>query len=303
MAVSALLSGGCFTGVEGTKRISENEVRRQQAANISPEQIFLSDIRPTPPAQWKPGRRLKVTDERISLIFTPVSDDAAGLEGSVLEFRGFEPARSLTGDDATDMCLSDKRGRRYYYRLGSELPAIDTLSSLAVPFTVDMELIERVDSAMRGQNYYVSTPLWLDPRSHSRIDGGLRHVKVRIDSVGTGNANYPAAVYFTAKEGPEGQHMLYMTLGNSRAATRNFDTQFSFRNPRERFPEIRDDVWELITRSRIREGMTRDECRLALGNPHRLEQIPTYGGMVERWHYSDGVFLVFEDGFLTRFRK
>ena len=97
--------------------------------------------------------------------------------------------------------------------------------------------------------------------------------------------------------------MVYMSIGRSRAATRNFDTLFSFTDPRSSYPEIKDEVWELIIRSRVRSNMTRDEVRLALGSPASVERVPTYGGMIERWSYTDGVYLVFEDGFVTRFRQ
>ena len=94
-----------------------------------------------------------------------------------------------------------------------------------------------------------------------------------------------------------------MSVGKGRGATRTFDSLFAFDNPRNRYPEIKDDVWELITRSRVREGMTRDECRLALGQPSDILRIPTYGGMQERWTYTDGIFLIFDDGFLTKYRR
>lgn len=42
--------------------------------------------------------------------------------------------------------------------------------------------------------------------------------------------------------------------------------------------------------------MTRDECRLALGAPATT-------GMVEFWQYSDGIYLLFEENILTRFRR
>ncbi len=59
----------------------------------------------------------------------------------------------------------------------------------------------------------------------------------------------------------------------------------------------------MIVCSRVRAGMTRDECRLALGQPTDILRIPTNGGMQERWTYSDGIYLVFDDGFLTRYRR
>lgn len=298
----SLLLGGCFTGVEGTKRITDSDVRRQQAGHITAEQRFMADIAPTPPGKWVPGRRMRVDDRRVSLIFGPNSDEADNLVGHDLFFDGFAAARSLTGDDATDVVLRDSRGRRFYYRLNNSPAEIDTMEALQIPFMVDVEVVERVDAEMRGKDFYVRTPLWLNPATRERIDGGLRHIRVTVDSVGIGTANYPAAVYFHASEGPQGTYMLYMTIGSGRTSTRNFDTLFAFENPRKQYPEIRDNVWELIKRSRVAKDMTRDECRLALGVPQQIERIPTRGGMVERWRYSDGVFLVFDDGYLSQFR-
>ena len=140
---------------------------------------------------------------------------------------------------------------------------------------------------------------------------GLRHIEVTVDSVVPGDENFPAAVCFSIADSnlaksagvADKEYMLYMTAGMTRGGSRSFDTLFAFDNPRNRYPEIQDDVWEYIIRSRIRKNMTRDECRLALGSPPSVERVPTYGGMVERWSYTDGVYLIFEDGYLTRFRQ
>ena len=48
--------------------------------------------------------------------------------------------------------------------------------------------------------------------------------------------------------------------------------------------------------------MTRDECRLALGAPNSYRTIPVYNAIVEQWNYDDGLYLIFEDGILTRYR-
>ena len=182
------------------------------------------------------------------------------------------------------------------------MAALDTMAALQVPFTVDIAMVQEVDRHMKGQSYFIKSPLWLDPATGERTDAGLRHIKVKIDSVGIGTSNYPAAVYFTPSEGPAGTYMLYMTIGSGRTATRNFNTLFAFNDPRRQYPEIRDDVWDLIKKSRVRDGMTRDECRLALGAPAQIEKYPTHGGIVERWRYSEGIYLIFEDGYLSRFR-
>ena len=306
----ALGAGGCFTGVESTPRIKEADVKRQQAAGVTSEQLFLSDLTPLPPAQWLPGRGLLVANDRISLIFNSASDHPEGLSGHTIYFDSFTPARSLTGDDAGELIFRADDGRRLHYRVpGLTREKLDTISVLAVPFTVDLDLVRRIDEVMRGRRLFVRTPAWYSSSTRQPING-LRHIEVQIDSVGAGDDNFLAAVYFSIVDADinsqlhsvKGNYMLFMSIGTNRAATRNFDTLFSFDNPRKSYPEIKDDVWELIIRSRVRAGMTRDECRLALGAPPSLERVPTDGGMRERWTYSDGVFLIFDDGYLTRFR-
>ena len=147
--------------------------------------------------------------------------------------------------------------------------------------------------------YYIVSPLWYTPDGSEAVDG-LRHVPVDIADVLPGNAAYPLRVVFTA-EGDSGPHSVFMTLGKLRSSTRNFHTLFAFDNPKEKYPEIKDDVWQLIQHSRVREGMTPIECRLALGAPQTRGQRPTTAGMIEYWQYSSGTFLIFEDGLLTRY--
>lgn len=307
----ALSAGGCFTGVESTPRISDADVNRIQAAQLTPEQRFLTGIAPLPPSQWRPGRTWRVANDRISLIFTSASDRTDALAGHIISYEGENRALGLRGEDGVELIFRSDDGRRLFYRVpGMTRERFDTIPALDVPFTVDLDIVARLDSAMRGRTYFVRTPAWYTTATRQAV-GGLRHIPVHIDSVGPGDENFPAAVYFTVTDPqyasilPAGatSYMVYMSLGDSKAATRNFDTIFAFDNPRRRYPEIKDDVWELIIRSRLRDGMTRDECRLALGAPPQVTRVPTYGGMVEQWTYTDGVYLYFEDGFLTRFRQ
>ena len=94
-----------------------------------------------------------------------------------------------------------------------------------------------------------------------------------------------------------------MTYGTSASATRNFDRLFSFTDPRRSYPRITDATWQKIIRSQVEAGMTRDECRLALGAPDHIDRGATPGAQLERWTYDNGVYLIFEDGILERWRK
>lgn len=308
LTATMLGAGGCFTGVESTPRIDASDVRREHAAEATPEQAFLADIVPQPPAKWKAGKRFRATDDRIARIFTAASANAESLSGSDLIFMSTSSARTLTGDDATDIEFRTDDGSRFFYRVAAlDAQKLDTLRSLEIPFTVDIDMVAEIDAQMRGKVFYVRTPAWYNPSDGSKEDG-LRHIQVRIDSVLPGDAYFPALVCFSVvdpaldRRTGSRAHALYMSVGNSRSATRNFDVLFHFDNPRKTYPEIKDDVWALIISSKVREGMSRDECRLALGAPPEVLRTPTYGGMREVWSYSDGVFLIFEDGYLTRFR-
>ncbi len=305
--LGALLCVGaasCFTGVESTPRIDASTVREQRAADPVAEASYLVGIKPEAPAKWRVGKRFHVVDDRISLIFGPPSDPTDKLVGQDIIYLGTDGATSLTGNDASVMRFADEHGGKYYYRINNYgRERLDTISSLEVPFTVDLDLVSAVNTKMRGQHYYVRTPAWYSADSSLTPLSGLRHVRIVVDSVVAGTADFPAAVCFHQASGNDKEYVLLMSVGKGRGATRTFDSLFAFDNPRNRYPEIKDDVWELITRSRVREGMTRDECRLALGQPSDILRIPTYGGMQERWTYTDGIYLIFDDGFLTKYRR
>ena len=299
-AVGAAALPGCFTGIESTPRITDGDVRRRDAAAPSPEMLFLDGVGPERPADWRAGKRFYVADERVAMLFAYSDGRADSLAGTVLTYAGMEPAPSLTGEGASAIVLTTRRGDTLRYRVDAPPEAIARRDRLEIPFTVELAQVERADSMMRGHIYYISTPLWR--RTDGRSRPGLRHVPVRVERVEPGSDGvYPAAVVFTRKDEPSDTGMVMMGLGGMRAP-RNFASLFAFRDPRETYPQIADEVWELIVHSRVQKGMTRDECRLALGAPGRTEQIPTTAGMVERWSYGDGIYLIFEDGMLTTYR-
>jgi hypothetical protein len=49
--------------------------------------------------------------------------------------------------------------------------------------------------------------------------------------------------------------------------------------------------------------MTKEECRLSLGNPAEVDTGHDYSQTLDLWKYNDGTTLWFEDGILTRIRN
>lgn len=315
IALSVFLSA-CFTGVESTPKIEESELKRAKAAKPTSEELFLQGVVPPVASEWRPGKALIVADPKIRIVLSNgAGDELAELNaGEVLSFRGFESATSLLGGEATDVVFSTKKYPDLRYRLavppealsGKDAPAVD------VPFTVDPSLAHRADSLVmaRTGQLYILSPLWYDAATEKAVSG-YRLVEVLADSVRPGNHIFPLKLYFRVAD-PDlaatpvgsGEKMVYLADGGrTSGTTRTFASLFSFTDRRKRYPEISDEVWTLIINSRVREGMTKEECRLALGSPASVELSPTRVGDLERWGYSDGVYLIFSpEGTLMRFQ-
>jgi hypothetical protein len=292
----------CFTGVDSTPKITDREIKKQKVVE-SAEKKFLSDVSGEKPSEWRPGKRLYVTDNRISLIFTPQSMGGTvipdSLAGQEIVLTGITSVLSVTGEEEVHLSFIDNQGTRLGYRPGVLRSTFDERSQFEVPFTVEISVVEAVSQRLVGNTYYILTSRRTD--ADGMETKGLRYVPVTISRVTPGNANQPLRVYFTDVSGHE--YSVPMTIGSDPTSTRNFDTLFAFDNPRSKHNSITDRVWGLIMRSEIETGMTSNECRLALGAPNDYTRVPTTGGMVERWTYDNGVYLIFEDGVLTRYRQ
>lgn len=84
---------------------------------------------------------------------------------------------------------------------------------------------------------------------------------------------------------------------------RDFDSMFALRDPHENYPGISDEIWRLIVMGDLRIGMTKDECRLAVGAPKNISRLPDQSGLREYWYYDGGSYLFFVDGLLNQYRK
>lgn len=299
----ALAMAGCFTGVESTPKITYSDVKRANAGtHTSAEQAFLSEVAPQPPAQWQPGKKFYVADPKASIVFSSQAD-MSGIAGQEVALHAIRPVTSVTGEEVTEIEFVTPSGESLFYR--DNLPYADVADrkQLEVPFTIEMSIVDDVRKQIDGKKYFIVTPHWYSADGSQAVNG-LRYVQAEVVGVAPGNAIYPVRVVFHPLDGqPDELYSLYMTVGNSRTSTRNFFTLFTFKNPRDQYPRMDDETWDLITHSRVKLGMTRDECRLALGAPQTVGQRPTTAGMVEYWSYSDGVYLLFEEGYLSYFRK
>lgn len=301
MAALAIMLHGCFTGVESTPKITATDVKKEKIPS-TPEQSFLDDVAPQPPAEWQPGKLFFVSDPKAAIIFTASSTASTdNIAGNFIRFSRIYPVKSVTSEEVTEIEFLTSDGGKLYYRDNTPYADVMKRTHLELPFLIEQSVVDDVKRHLIGKTYYVITQLWYSPDGTQSVNG-LRHVPVKIVDVVPGNAVYPIRVVFRP-DGQEIDRSMYMTLGNNRTSTRNFHTLFTFDNPKEKYPHITDEVWDLIRHSRVRIGMTREECKLALGAPQTIGQRPYAAGMFEYWQYGDGVYLLFEDDYLNQFLR
>ena len=96
---------------------------------------------------------------------------------------------------------------------------------------------------------------------------------------------------------------MFLLPGILKGSPRTFPTLFSFDDPRKKYPDISPENWERIINGRVEAGMTREECRLALGSPKEVDRAANNSYLREIWLYENGIYLVFEDGLLKIYRR
>lgn len=292
-AAAALLGAltACQTGVESTPRITDKQVSRHVGA-ASAETMLLSTIQGQPPSEWRPGKVFTLADGKYSLAYTPSSISAELLPGDTLRFQSLEPATTITGSRMTDFHFLTPRNQTVTYRMETAPERLG--ESATLPLLVEATVVDSVRTLLKGRR------LWTLTLQRYNLDGqsigGRKFQPVEITDVRAGRGEYPVEVIM-------GDEMLYLTVDPASRVNRRFSTLFSLTDPRRNYRHITDKTWALICAGQVANGMTMEECRLALGAPREVERDATYSAIIERWTYENGIYLQFADGLLTHFRR
>ena len=298
LAITSLILNSCFTGIESTPKIKYDDSDIEKSSIITHEQKILSDIKNESFCNWEIGKEFIVCDNKISLIFS-THEAIDSLEGSVIKYLGHSTSPSVTGTTNTDIYFSHNNSDTLSYHVNFSPQEINNNNSFDIPFTIQKSVVDAVSNKILNKKYYIITSSIYDSKGDNTI--GQKFIPVTITDIKPGNFQYPIKVIFTNEQGKS--NWVYMTIGNGLQSTRNFETIFSLSNPREKYPKITDTNWEYITKNIVTQGMTKEECRLALGVPISVDRRPTYAGVVELWIYDYGTQLIFEDGLLKEFKR
>lgn len=298
---TAQLLLSCGTGIEVTERVTDKDVRKviHQVDN-KPQRGTLEPFVDSVPA-WKPGKRFWVADDQMKLLFAHSGEydiDSLSLAGRVLTYVGYDMGGIYDNRSTVNLNFSDGE-HLLVYRTGKTMD--DFHPRFSIPMLVDLDMVDCVARQVTGHDYYIRTGIWYD-RTSLEMMAGRHFIKVHIDEVLPGNEVLPLRVLFTAIDSGE-QAMVWMSENASAMLGRDFDALFAEKNPRLDYPAVSDENWERITRAQVELGMTKEECRLALGNPVRISSNPDQGGLREYWFYDGGAYLFFVDGLLSQFRK
>lgn len=280
----------------------EGGKRRGKTVEKSKERSFLEINFPERPCrEWEKGKEFICLDETLPDIlqpqdFTSLSDSS--YKGKIFVYDGLveaSPWRQGTVD-----LLFTCEGKTYYFNTGKSREEIEITSyTPLLPSLVSCEEIDKARSLLVGKTLYTRPATWVD--SLGNTSANHRYCPVKIIDVRPGNNIYPIAFVFK-DENSSTYSILGSLMQTSHLQAATFDRLFTFDNPRRYYKNISDKHWQLITHCRVTEGMTKDECRLSLGSPMRVREIPTYSGLKEEWFYRTGAYLYFEDGKLTHFR-
>lgn len=274
---------GCFTGIESTAKIKASG--SDDAKTVSNEQKLLSEVRNERPADWRRGKPFMLTEGRAELAFMPSSVSSQLEPGDTLFFQDIKETVRLAGDSVADISFRTSDGQEITHRVETSMSRLADFDKLVIPFTVDLDLVDDVRNILLGRQ------LWTLRFGSS----GRKFDAVKVADVIAGDAEFPVVVI-------AGQDSVPMVLESRSMSARTFDNLFSLTDPRKNYPQITDENWELICKGKIAVDMTREECRLALGAPGNVERETAYSGLIEHWTYQNGIYLMFIDGVLTRFR-
>ena len=300
-----LLVQSCGTGIEVTDHVTDKDVQRvldKEFGNVP--DVTRVAYRDSFPA-WKPGKRFWVADHRVTQMLAETfgyDKDTLRLTGHTLIYNSWWKSGIVTDEDYRQLYIiftDEETGMRLDYRFGRARDAYR--AGFTLPMLIDLDMVDHVSRQLVGKELYIRTPIWYD-RQTEQMKDGRHYIKVHIDSVLPGNAVLPLRVLFTTVDTRE-KAMVWMADNPSTMQGRSFDAMFVSSDPHLAYPAITDTNWELITRSQVAEGMTKEECRLALGSPKSISENPDQSGMREYWYYDGGSYLFFVDGLLRQFRK
>ena len=264
----------------------------------------MDSVKSIPLKEWEIGKRFVVSDNKALLVIVPQSSGLFtvppdSIKGEILLYQGIESKINAAGELVANLIFTD-RAYIYTYDSARETDyAWENLLSDQVPMLIDEEMVTQARNLLRGKKVWSRTNLWYDEEGR-RIEG-RKYVEVEITDVTPGDMVFPLKLKI--KDEDNNTAFLYMNFGSSDTESRAFHNLFSLSDIRKHYHSIEPETWDLISRAKIKEGMTKEEVRLSIGTPNDINSGHDYSQTLDIWTYDNGRVLWFEDGKLVRIRQ
>lgn len=292
----------CFTGIESTKKIN---LSREDKRNLIPtkEEKYMAKVEAVPLKEWEEGKRFIASDDRALLVIIPQSGilpyGPDSIKGKELLFKGIESKINAAGNLTVALLFTDGT-YLYAYDTGKEFDiAMEEMKSDQIPMLIDEEMVTKAKNLLTGQKVWCISNLWYD-KDGNRIEG-RKYIEVTIRDVKPGNMIFPLNVEIETDDNQSA--FMFMNFGSENNESRAFHNLFSLSDIRKHYPNIEPETWNYISQGKVKEGMTKDEVRLSLGNPKDLNSGHDYSQTLDIWSYENGRVLWFEDGRLVKIRQ
>ncbi|MDE6638797.1 MAG: hypothetical protein K2K32_11260 [Muribaculaceae bacterium] len=302
MVVVLALCASCSTGIESTKKIKMTKEDVKLMAKTA-EQAYSESLQGTPLSSWKVGKEFLAMSDRTLYIFEPtgLSNELSGqaLKGNTLIFKGTD---SYQTPDLREECILLFTDGQQTYRYCTGKPtaiAMKETESSKMPLMSDLNLISDWKEKLMGQTFWTKSNLWYDENGDRC--SGQKFAKVTITDVVPTTGDFPMKVKIKDEMGKEA--FMQMNYTSDIYDSRNFASLFFLTDPKAKYPKITEENWALIKDGKVGLGMTKEECKLAIGNPDEVNAGHTHSQTMDMWQYSNGTYLMFTDGLLTRFRQ
>ena len=298
-----LLTAGCFTGVESTKRIDLSRDDKKLIA-AEAEDTFLNSLEGMSLKNWKSGRPFQIADGKFVFLldspgrqFSPT--DTSGMAGKKIFYRTTDVRHRPDGSEETLIIFED--GEKTFSLPSGKRPdsAPSEIKSSDLPMLIDLEAVGEARRILAGKRLWIRTSLWYD--STFNHFPGRKFVPVTVLDVRPGTMVFPLLLTLEDEHGR--RFMQFMNIGNGSTQSRSFAKLFRLSDPRRNYPHISDEHWSYIQNGHVSIGMTKEECRLSLGNPSFTDSGHDYSSTIDIWKYDDGTFLRFQDGILIELLK
>ncbi|MDE6697098.1 MAG: hypothetical protein K2K25_09470 [Muribaculaceae bacterium] len=302
IVVGLIVCMGCSTGIESTKKIKMSKEDVKLMVKTA-EQAYTESLQGSPLSSWKDGKEFLAMSDRTLYIFEPtgLTNNLSGqaLKGKTLIFKGTDSYQTPDLREECILLFTDGQ-QTYRYRTGKPTAiAMKEIESSKLPLMSDLDLISQWKEKLMGQTLWTKSNLWYDEKGDRC--SGQKFAKIIISDVVPATGDFPMKVKIKEESGKDA----FMQLNYTSDAydSRNFASLFFLSDPKAKYPKISEDNWTLIKDGKVGLGMTKEECKLAIGNPDEVNAGHTHSQTMDMWQYANGTYLMFTDGLLTRFRQ